>query len=165
MKLLIEQTEIELDLLATEREFVALERNTQSDSGKPTPSLLDAVCAWLKDRFSIEATRTVAWCVWWSVYERIDHIRQRATQDAEIAYWFHVNPNDLTTEQKIGLLSNLARVQAQSTLHQANFSGSDYDYVYHLTLLATGDEAQAAKARSIALERYVDSQLAKGSKK
>lgn len=164
MKLLIEQTEIELDLLATEREFLELERHVKTEKGKPTPGLLDAVCAWLNDRFSVEATRTVAWCVWWSVYERIDHIRKRATQDAEIAFWFHINPATLTTEEKIGLLSNLPRVQAQSTLHEANFSGSDYEYVYHLTLLATGDEAQAAKARSIALERYVDSQLAKGSK-
>lgn len=150
---------LDLDLIATEETFVALEKKCNVTGSHPTTLLLDAVVQWLDSLGVPGCTRSAAWQVWWAVYERIDHLRKATQLNAELAYWFHVDPFGMTDEQRLGLIANLPRMKAQSTLHNGKFNGADYNYVYHLTLLATGDKSQAQRARADALERYVDSKI------
>ncbi len=150
---------IELDLTATQDAFTAIEDKCEVTGSRPNTLLLDTVSAWLSERGVHGCTRSAAWQVWWAVYERIDHIRKATQLNAEIAYWFHVDPFGMTDEQRLGLIANLPRVKAQSALADGKFNGTDYNYVYHLTLLATGDEKQARRAKADALERYVDAKM------
>lgn len=154
----IGEISIEFDLLEVERAFVALEREAGVKDSKPTIELLDALVEWLAAK-GIAATRSGAWQVWWGVYERIDKIRKGNRVNAEIAFWFHCNPFELTTEQRVALMANLPRVQAQGTLQSGSYNGTDYNYIYRLTLLATGDKQAANRAKADALERYVDAKM------
>lgn len=150
---------IELDLGQADAGLQRIENAV--GSRKVTGQLLDAVAKWLSELGLPGCTRTAAWQFWWAVYERIDNLRKAHARDADIAFWFGVDPYSLSDEQRMGLLANMSRVQAQSILHQGNYSATDYENVYRLTLQATGDEAQARQARAAALEAYVDSRIAK----
>lgn len=66
----------------------------------------------------------------------------------------------MTEAEKIGLLANLERCQAQERIHLGLIDWTDYQGVYDLFLMAYGDEAKARRAQSIALERHVDSKIA-----
>lgn len=145
---------IEIDLMAAEREFLRLEG--PQATGKPTAMLLDRVAGWLATKGIKQTSRTIAWQVWWAVFERIDAIREQTQVAADIAFWYGINPFGLNDEQAIGLRANLPRVRAQQTLHEGNYRETDYEAVYQLTLLATGDEQLARKAWAIAREKYQD---------
>lgn len=157
--LAINNQTIEIELIEAEAAFGDIESECGLVGRSPTVQLLDAVAAWLALRGVDGCSRSVAWQVWWAIYERIDCIRKATQTDAEIAYWFHVDPFSMTDEQRLGLLANLPRVKAQAALADGKFNGTDYNYVYHLTLLATGDEKQAQSAKADALERYVDAKM------
>jgi len=44
-------------------------------------------------------------------------------------------------------------------LDSGNYSETDYEGVYELYLAAYGDEDEARKAQSVALQKYVDSKV------
>ncbi|HHM11974.1 MAG TPA: hypothetical protein ENJ16_00355 [Planctomycetaceae bacterium] len=73
-----------------------------------------------------------------------------------IAFWFHVNPEQLSGRTKAGLLANLDAMKAQHAIHLGNFDPADYETVYRLYLAAFGDADLAARARARAMEVYVD---------
>jgi hypothetical protein len=77
---------------------------------------------------------------------------------AQIAYWYKIDPYQLNVMQRHGLLANLPKVQAQQRIADGNFESTNYENLYDLVLLATGNEKKARKARAAALERYVDQQ-------
>ena len=157
-------TRIEVDLLRIEPELNKVEASTGFDGSTPTPSLLDAFVKWLATRGARDCTRSMAWQVWWAIYERIDLIKRHYQVEAELGFWYSVDPFTLTEPEKIGLLANMNRVKAQSRLHHGQVNPTDYEGVYNLTLLATGDETKARQARANALERYVDAQIARRGK-
>jgi hypothetical protein len=99
------------------------------------------------------------------VFWEVDQLKDRYQQEADIAYWFKVDPWELSSEQKTGLLANLVRVQSQQILQSGNYDRTNYEKVYQLTLDATGSEQQARKARTRAREAYVDAQVAKAGGK
>ncbi len=155
----IDQSELTIDLLEADKAFSAIESECGARGPTPTAKLLGMVAEWIISQGIPQCSLSAAWQVWWAIYERIDHIRKQAEIDAEIAFWFHVNPFTLTAEQRVGLLANMPRVKAQSRLHNGQFDPTDYRGAYALTLLATGDKAQADRAKANALERYVDAKM------
>lgn len=64
----------------------------------------------------------------------------------------------MTRQQQIGLLANLPRVQAQQAIQRGEYDPADYERVYALFLAAYGDEQLAQRAKSNALECYVERQ-------
>ena len=83
-------------------------------------------------------------------------IKKLTERDAEIAFWFHVNPKDLTPAERIGYLANLERCKAQQVIHLGKYNPSDYRGVYQLYLLAFGDEDVARRAQVRAAELLVE---------
>lgn len=102
-----------------------------------------------------------AWQLWRGVCLYVDRLRKREAISADIAHWFGVNPFELSEPQRAALYANLHRVQAQAILNAGNYSPTDFQGMYDLTLLATGSEHQALAARALAMKRYVESKVAK----
>lgn len=156
MLLDIDNQPLTLDLLVADRQFRRLRGDcTEQDWF----AFLDSASRWLESLGVAGVTRSIAWQVWWVVYERIEQLRVRSELEAEIAFWFHVDPSKLSAEQKVGMIANLDRCKAQQRLNIGNFDGADWETVYRLVLMATGDRAQAEKAKGDAMERYVDAKM------
>lgn len=159
---------IEIDLTHAEQELLRIELRTgaKAINGRlqPTASLLMSVAQWLESLGLKGCSLSSAWQFWWSIYERVDRLREQHAANAELAFWYGINPFSLSDDERAALLANMDRVKAQSTLHHGNFSPTDYKYIHAITLLATGDELQANRARATALEAYVDSKIAKGKR-
>ncbi len=83
-------------------------------------------------------------------------LADREEENAELSFWFNVNPYDLTSDQRIGLLANLGRVKCQDRLHRGDYDVSDWQGVYDLVLAAGGSELDAAKARASAIEAKME---------
>lgn len=96
---------------------------------------------------------------------RDGHAKKKHELNAELAFWYHIDPFGLDGNQKLGLKANLARVKAQHRIHCGNYDAEDYRGVYELFLTAYGDEQVARKARLRALENYVDGQIARTRRK
>ena len=154
-----------LDLLEAKRYVDAIESrcNLPVANGRkqPTATFLQQVALWLESVGLPEVTLTGAWQCWKLIFQQVDSLRKANEQNAEIAYWFKIDPFRLSDEQKAALLANLDRVQAQDVLHSGNYQPTDYEFVYNITLLATGDEKLAIKARGRAMAAYVDSKVKK----
>ena len=96
-------------------------------------------------------TVTEAWQAWIFAFCVADKARRSATLKADVAHWYGLNPYKLTTKQIFALAVNLPRVKAQQKLAAGNYDPADWETVYNLTLIATGDEQQALNARSNAI--------------
>lgn len=79
-------------------------------------------------------------------------LAEREEENAELAFWFSVDPYGLTSDQRIGLKANLSRVKCQDRLHRGDYDVADWQGVYDLVLAAGGTELDAAKARASAIE-------------
>ena len=77
-------------------------------------------------------------------------------RDAELAFWYHIDPRTLTKTERFGYLANLERMKAQHTIHLGNFDAFDYKAVYGLWMAAYGDEDLARKAQAQAAEAYME---------
>jgi hypothetical protein len=106
---------------------------------------------------------TAAYQIWLLCRSKLMDSRPMFKRYADVAHWMHCNPFELTDEQLVGLAGNIPRVQAQKQLSQGNFSPSDYEYIYNLTLIATDDEKAALDARATAMRAYIMEQAQKGS--
>lgn len=118
----------------------------------PTPAFIAEIAK------TFSTSKTVAFALWLGTSNVAEALRKRHQVMAEIAYWYKIDPYSLTPETRFGLLANLPIVQAQQRIADGNFEATNYEHIYELVLLATGDEGKARKARAAALERYVDQQ-------
>lgn len=153
------------DLLETEKMLRALEEqhDLKPKNGRiaPTASYFRSLAQRLREGGFAGCTPTAAWHVWKAVFRTIDKLRKRHALNAEIAFWYGVDPYQLTPEAHAAMLVNLPRMKAQEILHRGDYDPTDYGFAYDLVLLATGDEKKALKARGDALERFVDSKTAR----
>ncbi|MEM6693005.1 MAG: hypothetical protein AAF664_26485 [Planctomycetota bacterium] len=102
----------------------------ENDSGSST----SAYIAWIKDHQAI---------------------RRHATESeiqADVTFWYGINAFELSEDQLTALWANLPRVKAQKTLMEGHFNPKDYNGVFDLVMLATGDEREALKARAKSME-------------
>lgn len=91
--------------------------------------------------------------------QRHRRAKKKHELDADLAFWFHVNPSQLTPLEKIGYRANLERVKAQQRIHLGLYDEANYEGVYKLYLLAYGDERLAQRAKARALDAYVDQRI------
>lgn len=104
----------------------------------------------------IGSTVTGAYQAWAVATACESAITENERDRAELAFWYNVDPYRLTHSQRVGLRGNLYRMQAQSRLHHGNFDPTDYEGMYSMVLLATGDEQQAVRARGQAMEALIN---------
>ena len=128
---------------------------------RPTEEFLAQVAAWLHARGLKNCTLTSAWQLWRIASDRIARLRTEASHLADLAYWYGINPWQLTDNQQATLHANLMRVQAQQRVESGKFDPTDYRGVHDLILLAYDDEELALAYQAEALERYVDAQTRK----
>jgi hypothetical protein len=95
-----------------------------------------------------------AWQIWITAFDHYEKLAKDHANDAEIAFWYKLDPFNMQPDHKAALIANLARVKAQDTLHRGDFDAGDYKGAYNLVLLATGDEQKALHARANAMEVY-----------
>lgn len=120
----------------------------RDDYLQPTVAFLRSLAQTLSYTWRRPVTLSVAWQVWHATYAVCERERIKHERDAELAFWFSVNPIALTGDQRIGLAANLERVKAQDRLNTGNYDQANPDQVHALVLLATGDEQAALKARA-----------------
>lgn len=84
-------------------------------------------------------------------------VKKKHEREAEIAFWYGIDPYNLSNEQKIGLLANSRRVKAQDAIHRNDYSPTDYNYVHWLYMVATGNERLADTMRLRAIESLIAS--------
>lgn len=83
-------------------------------------------------------------------------VKKKYERDAELAYWYGVDPSGWDEGKKAAYLWNLPRVKCQQMIQDGNYNPSDYRGVEALYMTAFGDQQMANKARRAAQERYVD---------
>lgn len=149
-------TWLDIDLVDAVELLETLEKQANVKKRTPNPKLLDLVVAWIERTCGAQCSRSCAWVVWWSVYQRLETLRRKSIKYADVASTFHVNPFELTGDQLAGLHSNIARAKAQGMLASGKYDSHNWNAVYDLVLLATGDKEQAERAKTKALERYVN---------
>jgi hypothetical protein len=146
------------DLFALCDKFADLERRYVTiDRGQIVPNavFLHALKELLTEQGYKCETCTQAWATWRLVFELKRLVAKAAERQAEVAYWFKINPFNLTDLQRRALLANLDRLKAQQILHDGNFDPCDAETVYNLVLTATGDERKAVRARGTAQENLI----------
>ncbi len=155
----IDGKQIDLSVFEAQKAMEQCERSVGFKGTTPTPELLLAVRDWAERRLRVGFTLTASWLLWWSVCEVCDRLRRKSERIAEVGHWLHVDGTALSDERLYGLAANLPRIKAQHKCNSGQFDPTDYQGVYHLILLATGDEEQARRAQADAAERYVESKM------
>ncbi|OGT57665.1 MAG: hypothetical protein A3E01_02705 [Gammaproteobacteria bacterium RIFCSPHIGHO2_12_FULL_63_22] len=74
-----------------------------------------------------------------AVRDRYLELKKKHDHDAEIAWWYKIDPFGLTTEQKIGLLANLERQKARQIIFEGDVP-DDAGKAYRLGRLAYDEE-------------------------
>lgn len=148
--------QIDINLVEATEAMVRCEQSAKLTTTTPTVELLQFVSAWVKQRFGLVISASAAWQLWWAICEVLERQRKACEELADIGAWMNIDASKLSEEKLIGLRANLPRVRAQQALQQGQYDPSDYEAVYKLVKLATGDEVQAREARMRSMERYVD---------
>ena len=85
--------------------------------------------------------------------------------EAELTFWYGINAFELTDDQKLGLMANLSRVQAQQLIHLGKFDNTDPKAVYDLFADAfnadAAERAKAASARQLVRMKTEEARLAR----
>ncbi len=122
----------------------------------PTPEFLASIGEYLNRLWGRAVDATQAYQVWLLYRHSIHKSRVKFSVVGDIAHWFHLDATKLPGDMVLGLVANLSRVQAQEQLVHGTFNSTDYESVYQLVLLATGDEKQALDARSASMKALIE---------
>lgn len=157
MQATIDLENVDLHSLTSDLHKVEDAHRVREKSGRimPNPRFLLAVAEKLSENGITVETPSEAWQAWKILFNRMDAVRKQLAQDAALAFWYGINPFELSKEQRTGLLANLDTMKAQDTLHGGNFNPADPERVYNLVLVATGDERLAVRARGDAMENLI----------
>ncbi len=130
----------------------------------PTRKLLELVATALDAIGAQGCTLDGAWMFWKLVNMEAEAAREANTENADLAFWYGVNPFELDDDQRVALLTNLPRIKAQDALKRGSFDPMDMNHVYALVLAATGDQQQAQKAKADAAELRVTYETEKAAR-
>lgn len=164
----IQSQVLDVDLIELEAIVVRISSKIKAVKGKvqPTVAALAEVATWLSDFYRTKTRVSIAeaWQVWFLISGFSDTAREQQANNAELAYWFKVNPLELTELQKMGLMANLPKMMAQDRISRGDYSGTDPKGVYQLFLAAYGDEDLAQKRATEAAKAAIK-QEAKANKR
>jgi hypothetical protein len=158
--------ELEIDLIEADTVLGGLTSKLVAVKGmvQPTPEFLRKFADWVKLKCNAKVAITLAeaWQIWKVVVDKTNAAQKEQATNADIAYWFKVNPTTLTESEKLGLIANLPRVQAQDRIQRGDFSATDFKGIYQLYLLAYGDEDLAQKKQTEAAKAYLEQESKRG---
>lgn len=132
------------------------------DHVMPSTEFIVAAAGELSKRLRADVTPTVAYLLWRLALDCVDAIRERNTENADIAFWYGLDPFDMPESNRLALLANLPRVKAQDTLHSGHYDNTDFEAVYSMFKLATDDERLARAEQLAAAKRFVDISIKRG---
>lgn len=160
-----ESQSIEVSMLEMARTITKLAGAlpVRNSNMRPTMPFLKQVAELLASK-GLKCDTTAAWQFWQLITEAIDAYSQAMEIESEIAWEYHIDPTQLSEETKLGLERNIVRNRAKQRLANGDYSPTDYEGVYNLALLATGDEAYSQKLKTEAFQRFVDSQAKRGQR-
>lgn len=160
-----ESQTIEVSMLEMARKITKFASNlpVRNANMRPTMPFLKQVAELLESK-GLKCDTTAAWQFWQLITEAIDAYSQAMEIESEIAWAYHIDPTQLPEETKLGLESNIVRNRAKQRLATGDYSPTDYEGVYHLALLATGDDDYAQTLKTEAFKRFVDSQAKRGQR-
>jgi hypothetical protein len=149
---------VSLDLAQEIKKIDSSCRLTKNKEGQlsPTVELLTKLSELLSKHWNCQVTESQAYQVWCAVFEIEYDSQQKAKHQADVAFWYGLNPHELTDDQLAGLYANLDRVKCQQRLELGNVDAMDYEQIYSLTMIAYDDEERASKARSQSMKALVD---------
>lgn len=98
-------------------------------------------------------------------FKSLGGVKKKHALEAELAWRFHLNPFELTASQRVGLYTNLSRLESQDIIRSGDYDPANYEYVYNLYICAYGDEQRAQDAKFKALQRYVKQSCDNASQK
>lgn len=122
----------------------------------PTAAFLKSLAKRLTEIWRARVTPTEAYQIWLLKHAITADIYDRFLGHVEIAHWYGIDPFRIGEDQRLVLKSMLPVVQAQKALAEQRFDPTDYQAVYSLTLLATGDEQAALEARRVSMRALVE---------
>jgi hypothetical protein len=160
-----EDEQCEIPLVAVARAVLKLASDLPVRMAKvrPTMAFLAKVSELLQSHGVQNCDTTAAWQFWLLINESVDKISDEFAIDSEIAWAYHIDPSTLSERVKFGLERNIHRNYARQRLQDGDYSPTDYEGVYQLAILATGDEEYAQRMKTKAFERYVKQKTEKGA--
>lgn len=154
----LNETTLTIPLVRLSREMENLAANLPRNNNRVVPTIpfLESVVRWMEKQGLQDATLTAAWHLWRAVCEVALRARANEEPNAEVAYWFGIDPNSITESEQLGLLENLPKLIAQERIYHGNYSPSDPGSVYALFMAAFDNETVARKAQLEAAKALVD---------
>jgi len=122
-------------------------------------SFLEGVAKALQEKYLPETrvTSSEAWQIWKAVDEAATAYQAQTRDYAELAFWFHINPYEVSERQRVGLLANLGMLKAQDRINRGDYDALDPKQVYQLFMLAYEDkelaQRRATESAKLAIER------------
>lgn len=124
-------------------------------------SFLQEIADWMaKNGYEIH-TISAAWQLWRAINNVTSGATDKQQYNADIAFWYGVNPESLSEVEKLGYLANLERQIARRKITDGKYNSADHKQVYALYKLAYGDEELAQKAATEAAKQLVDQRTKK----
>lgn len=121
-------------------------------------SFLDKVAEALRIKYLPQSriTPSEAWQIWKAVDEAATIYQAETRDHAELAFWFHINPYQVSERQRVGLLANLGMLKAQDRINRGDYDAMDPKQVYQLFMFAYEDkelaQRRATESAKLAIE-------------
>lgn len=122
----------------------------------PSVAFLHRVAAYLRSIGLVDATPSSAWQFWYAIGIHYQQSKEKTSELSKIAFWYKLDPFELSETQQVGLLANLDRMQCQDRIHRGDFDPMDYKGVYDLFKTAFDDEDLARRKQTEAFKLYVE---------
>lgn len=157
MILVANETELKISLVVLAREVLKLAEKLPNKNGMVTATteFLSAIQKRM-EVLGLSIDPSMAWQLWRFVCCSVDRQFDAYQIDAEIAWYYKINPETLSETAKLGLERNIARMNAQQTILEGKVDPADHKTIYDLYMTAFGDEELAQKAKTKAFARMVD---------
>lgn len=152
-------TQATIDAVAADRKLSQMASTlpvSKHNTVRPTIPFLRNIADWLAGNGLAGATISAAWQFWKLTTEYAEACREQNEINAELGYWFSVDPFQLDESQRLGLARSLPKMQCQETIHRGDYSSDDHKGIYELFLTAFGDEELARKMQTQAFKLYVE---------
>lgn len=162
--------QLELDLVVTYKVIQECEEKHSltaiNSKIKPSVAFLKTLASELGKVLDLQfkLTPAIAWQVWLAVYSARESQAKRFEAECDIAFWYSINPFELSDEQKLAMLANIGRVKAQQRINDGNINAKTAEDAYNLMLLATGSEMVARRFRGDWIESHTEANTPKGKR-
>lgn len=141
------------------KEITAIETKaklpTENKKAVPTIGFLKQIVQYFDKFKGRTISETQAYYAWLAMYFFRESEAEKQKINAEVSYWFGLNPLKLKPSEIFGFHSNIPRVRAQKQIVEHKYDATDFESVYNLFLVAFDDEDLAVKARNESIKNQM----------